>query len=163
MTERPRTKPARTRRPGIALPAVLMVVVALAMLSALAFSEAVREWRVASLAEDAVQARAASLTAMASSRVPPDLAALCVSGPLMTQGRAVPVAAGGSASLRWRSLGGGVIRVEAEGRGRFGARARLQALLVPDSTERSMGLLRCPDARRLVPVTGRWLDGHPEG
>lgn len=142
---------------------VLMVVVALAMLSALAFSEAVRDWRVASLAEDGVHARAAALSALAESRVPPDLAGLCVSGPLAPQQRTVPLHGGASAVVRWRALGGGVVRAEAEGRGRFGARTRLHALLVPDSAERSMGLLRCPDARRLVPVTGRWQDGHPEG
>jgi hypothetical protein len=150
-------------RKGIALVAVLLVVVALSMLSALAFSEAIRDWRVASLAEDAVHARAGAMAALAASRVPPDLPGLCVSGPLVSQEQAVPVASGASATVRWRALGGGVVQVDAEGRGRFGARARFQALFVPDSTELTMGLLRCPDARRLLPVTGRWQDGHPEG
>lgn len=150
-------------RPGIALPAVLAVLVALGLLSSLALGDAVRDWRVATLAEDAVRARAAAMTALAATGHPPDLAALCVSGPLLEQSRVVPSAPGTVARIRWRSLQPGIVRADTEGAGMHGARHRLQALLTPDSTERVMGLLRCPAATRLVPAAARWTDGHPEG
>jgi hypothetical protein len=151
------------RRKGIALPAVLLVTLALALLSGFAFTEAVRDRRVATLAQDAVHARAAALTGLAEAGHPPDLAMLCVSGPLASQSREMTGAMGTHAVLRWRAMGGGVTWVEAEGRGRHGARRRLLGLMVPDSAERTMDLFRCPAALRLVPVSGRWRDGHPEG
>jgi hypothetical protein len=150
-------------RPGIVLPAVLAVLVALAMLSALMLLDAVQESRVSALAADAVRARAAALRGVAIAHSPPDLAALCVSGPLVAQTRMSPGADGSITMVRWRSVREGLVRAEIEGRGRSGARLRLLAELWPDSSERVMGLFRCPDARRLRPVPGVWLEGHPEG
>jgi hypothetical protein len=148
---------------GIVLPAVLAVLVLLALLSALALGTAVQEYRVATLAEDAVRARAAAGRGLSEVAAPPDLIALCVGGPGLEQLRVLPSEAGGSAIIRWRALGGGVVRAEVEGRGQHGARHRLLALQVPDSAERVVGLFRCPAATRLVPVPGRWVEGHPEG
>jgi len=150
-------------RRGIVLPAVLAVLVALMLLSALALSEAMIEWRVATLADDAVRARSAALRGLAVTGNPPDLAALCAAGPLAVQRRDLPVVAAARAGVSWRQLGGGVVRAEVEGEGIHGARHRLWVLLVPDSAERVMGLFRCPRATRLVPVPGRALDRHPEG
>lgn len=150
-------------RRGIVLPAVLAVLVLLGLLSALVLASAVQEWRVATLAEDAVRARAASLRGLGAIPFPPDLAALCVGGPGVEQEAEVPWLAGGAGRVRWRALGGGLVQAEVEGWGRHGGRARLLALQVPDSTEREGGLLRCPGASRLVPVPGRWVEGHPEG
>ncbi|HET8769981.1 MAG TPA: hypothetical protein VFM71_03255 [Gemmatimonadaceae bacterium] len=152
-----------TARKGIVLPVVLAVLVALMLLSALALSEAMLDWRVARFADDAVRARAAAMRGLAAVDTPPDLATLCVSGPLAVQERVLPQVDGTDARVLWRQLGGGVVRAEVEGTGVHGARHRAWALLVPDSTARVMGLLRCPDALRLVPVPGRATDGHPEG
>jgi hypothetical protein len=151
------------RRRGIVLPAVLAVLVALAMLSALMLLDAVQESRVSALAADAVRARAAAQRGAALAHAPPDLAALCVSGPLVEQSRTSAGADGSTATVRWRSVGDGLMRAEIVGRGRNGARHRLLAELWPDSAERVMGLYRCPDARALRPVPGGWLEGHPEG
>lgn len=145
------------------LPAVLAVLVLLGLLSALALSSAVQEWRVATLAEDAVRARAAAQRGLSGADAPPDLAALCVGGPGTEQARVSAAAAGGHARVRWWPLGSGVVLAEVEGRGSHGARMRIRALLVPDSTERVGGLLRCPGATRLLPVPGRWAGGDPEG
>lgn len=142
---------------------VLAVLVALMLLSALALSEAMLDWRVARFAADAVRARGAAMRGLAVVATPPDLAALCVSGPLAVQERSLPPVAGTGARIRWRHLGGGVMRAEVQGTGLQGARHRVWALLVPDTTERVMGLFRCPAALRLVPVPGRATDGHPEG
>lgn len=150
-------------RRGIVLPVVLAVLIALTLLSALALSEALLDWRVANLADDGVRARAAALRGLAAVESPPDLAALCVAGPLVTQQLVLPTVVGTTARIRWRQLGGGVMRAEVEGQGVHGARHRVWALLVPDSTERTMGLFRCPAATRLIPVPGRWVDRHPEG
>lgn len=152
----------RPRR-GIVLPAVLAVLMALAMLSALMLLDAVQESRVSALAADAVRARAAAQRGVALAQAPPDIAALCVSGPLVEQMAASPGADGSLVTVRWRSVGEGLIRAEIVGRGRSGARHRLLADLWPDSAERVMGLYRCPDARGLRPVPGGWLEGHPEG
>jgi hypothetical protein len=145
------------------LPAVLAVLVALALLSALMLLDAVQEARVSGLAADAVRARAAAYRGVALAHAPPDLATLCVSGPLAEQSRTSPGADGSTATVRWRSARDGLIRAEIEGRGRTGARHRLLAEMWPDSAERVMGLYRCPDARVLRPVPGGWLEGHPEG
>lgn len=153
----------RAPRRGIALPAVLAVLVALGLLSALALTDAVRDWRVATLAEDAVRARAAALSALAAAAQPVDLGALCLAGPLAEQSMDVASAPGTRAHVRWRSLQPGIVRAEIEGEGSQGARHRMQALLTPDSAERVMGLFRCPSATRLRPAAGRWTDGHPEG
>lgn len=152
----------RPRR-GIVLPAVLASLALLMLLSALALAAALQDWRVATLSEDSVRARAAALRALEIVPAPPDLAALCVGGPGLEQVAELPVVAGGTARVRWRPLGGGVVRAEIEGRGLHGGRHRLLAHQVPDSAERQAGLFRCPAATRLVPVPGRWVEGHPEG
>lgn len=151
------------RRPGIVLPAVLAVLIALGLLSALALSDALLDWRAATLADDAVRARAAALRGLADAPEPPDLAALCVAAPLAGQGRVAHGTDGTSAQLTWRSLGTGVVRVDVVGRGPQGAKHALWALMRPDSAERVTGLFRCPAAMRLVPVDGRWRGRHPEG
>lgn len=150
-------------RRGIVLPAVITVLVALGLLSALALSDALLDWRAASLADDAVRARAAAISGLGAAPEPPDLASLCIAGPLLTQELDLPPSAGGTASVTWRALGTGVVRVEVLGRGRQGANHGIWALMKPDSAERVMGLLRCPDARRLVPVHGHWRGRRPEG
>jgi hypothetical protein len=150
-------------RRGIVLPAVLAVLIALALLSALALWDAVLDWRAASYADDALRARAAAMQGLAAVGQPPDLPSLCVSGPLAAQWEELPVEQGTTASVSWRSLGGGMVRVDVEGRGIHGARYRAWALLAPDTAERSMGLFRCPGATRLVPVPGHWRGRHPEG
>lgn len=153
----------RRSRRGVVLPVVLAVMVALALLSSLALFSAVQEWRVASLAGDRVDARAAALSALGSARTPPDLAALCISPPVTEQIAAVPVVGRGSARITWRHLGGGAVRAEVTGTGTHGARSRLVALLRPDSSERVAGLFRCPTATVLTPVGDRSVEGHPEG
>lgn len=145
------------------LPAVLAVLVLLGLLSALSLASAVQEWRVATLAEDAVRARAAAQRGLSGVHAPPDLASLCVGGPGTEQARWDAPVAGGDARVRWWPLGSGVVLAEVEGRGSHGARTRLRALLVPDSTERVGGLLRCRDATRLLEVPGRWAGADPEG
>lgn len=150
-------------RHGIVLPAVLAVLLALALLSALILLDAVQESRVSALAADAVRARAAALRGVALVHSPPDIATLCVSGPLAEQILTSAGVDGSTTRVRWRSVREGLVRAEIEGRGRSGARHRLLAELWPDSSERVMGLYRCPDARRLRPVPGGWLEGHPEG
>ncbi len=153
----------RPVRRGIALPAVLAVIVALGLLSSLALSDAVRDWRVATLAEDAVRARAAALEALAAARAPVDLQALCLLGPLGEQESQVVTGPGSSGRVRWRMPQAGIVLVDAEGVGAHGARHRLHALLRPDTAERVSGLYRCPDASRLVRAAARWTDGDPEG
>lgn len=153
----------RRRKRGIVLLAVLLVMVALSLLASLALYTAVQEWRVATLAEDRVHARASALTALLFVDRPPSLEALCLSPPLTVQQETAPVGGVGTARIAWRHLGAGTVRAEVTGNGRHGARARLLALLAPDSVERTGGLFRCPAARRLVPLGDRWLEGHPEG
>lgn len=150
-------------RPGIVLPAVLAVLVMLGLLGALALSESLLDWRVATMADDGVRARAGALRALAAAANPPDLAALCVSGPMAAQYLALSEIQGSGARVSWRQLGGGVVRVEALGTGLHGARHRIWALFVPDSADRSMGLFRCPSATALVRVPGHWMGRHPEG
>ena len=153
----------RPPRRGIVLPVVLAVMVALALLASLALYAAVMEWRVATLAEDRVQARASALSALLHVDRPPSLDLLCVSPPTTGQVASAPVEGTGSARIVWRHLGGGTVRAEVTGTGRHGARARLLAFLTPDSLESSGGLLRCPAAGRLLPLGPRWVEGHPEG
>lgn len=152
----------RSRR-GVVLPVVLAVMVALALLSSLALFDAVQEWRVASLAGDRVEARAAALSALASTRTPPDLASLCISPPVVEQVAAASVVGRGSARIAWRHFGGGAVRAEVAGTGIHGTRSRLVVLLRPDSSERVGGLFRCPRAAALEPVGDRPVEGHPEG
>jgi hypothetical protein len=153
----------RSLRRGIILPAVLAALVALALLSALALFDAVQEWRVAGLADDQVVARAALQEGLDELTRPTDLALLCVSPALARQMAIGPAAGGGEYRLSWWHLGDGLVRAEVEGRGRLRARARAIALLRPDSSERVMGLYRCPSATGLRPAGTGWLTTHPEG
>lgn len=153
----------RSSRRGIILPAVLAALIALALLSALALFDAVQEWRVAGLADDQLIARAALHEGLDALAEPTDLPLLCVSPPLAGQVVTAASAGGGAYHLTWSHLGGGLVRAEAEGRGRVGARARAIALMRPDSSERVMGLYRCPAATRLAPAGAVWLTAHPEG
>jgi len=145
------------------LPAVLAVMLALALLAALALFDAVQEWRVSMLASDRVVARAAAIEALGAAASPPALAALCLSPPLAEQAASVPVAGTGGARLAWRHLGLGSVLADVTGTGPHGTRVRLLALLAPDSSETTSGLFRCPNATRLVPRGTRWVEGHPEG
>lgn len=145
------------------LPIVLAAILALSLLASLALFDAVLEWRVAGLADDQVLARAAALEAVDAIAEPPDLVGLCVRPPLDWVERIGGTAGGGRYRVRWQHLGDGLVRAEVEGTGRIGARARMIALVRPDSAERVSGLFRCPVARRLIPAAARWLEGHPEG
>ncbi len=145
------------------MPIVLAAILALSLLASLALFDAVLEWRVAGLADDQVLARAAALEAVDAVAEPPDLAGLCLRPPLDWVERVGGTAAGGRYRVRWQHLGGGLMRAEVEGTGRIGARARMIALVRPDSSERVSGLFRCPVARRLIPAAPRWLEAHPEG
>jgi hypothetical protein len=150
-------------RRGIVLPAVLAALVSLALLSSLALFDAVQEWRVAGLAGDQVLARAAMHEGVDRLATPDDLAALCVSPPLLRQGRSARASGGGRFALTWSHLGGGLVRAEVQGVGRHGARARAIALMRPDASEWVTGLFRCPAATQLEPVGAGWVTSHPEG
>lgn len=150
-------------RRGVVLPAVLAALVSLALLSSLALFDALQEWRVAGLADDQVLARAALQEGLDQLTQPADLAVLCVSAPLLRQGRAASAAGGGRFTLSWSHVGGGLVRAEVRGEGRHGARARAIALLRPDSSEWVSGLYRCPTATRLAPAGTGWATVHPEG
>ncbi len=153
----------RGPRRGIILPAVLAALVALGLLSALALFDAVLDWRVAGSADDELVARAAMHEGLDALARPTDLALLCVSPSLAAQFSTGASAAGGRYRLTWSHLGDGLVRAEAEGRGRQGAVARATALLRPDSSERELGLVRCPQAARLVPAGAGWLTASPGG
>ena len=151
------------RRRGIALPMVLLVLLALAILSSLALFDAVQGWRVASLAEDGVRARAAAYSALGATLSPPSVPLLCIQPPhrLVTR---EPLASGaGQAEVGWRALGPGRIRAEVTGIGRHGARHRVFALLAPDTVPEGAGPPGCPDASRLVPAGRIWVLHRPQG
>ena len=145
------------------LPIVLAAILALGFLASLALFDAVLEWRVAGLAEDQVVARAAAVEGTDAVADPPDLAGLCIRPPLAWEERAGTTVGGGRFLVRWQHLGDGLVRAEVEGTGRIGARARVIALVRPDSSKRVSGLFRCASAIRLVPAGPRWLEMHPEG
>jgi hypothetical protein len=151
------------RRRGVVLPAVLAALVSLALLSSLALFDAVQEWRVAGLADDQVRARAALQEGVDLLAQPGDLPALCVSPPLLAVERTARAAGGGRILLRWSHLGGGLVRAEVQGEGRYAGRARAIALMRPDSSEWVTGFHRCPDATRLTPAGEGWVTVHPEG
>ncbi len=153
----------RGARRGIVLPVVLLTMVALALLSALALSDAVQEWRVATLSDDAVAARAALLEGVDAAASPPDLAALCVLPALMEQSATAPAAGGGRYRITWAHLGGGIVRLRIRGEGPRGAREGAVGLVRPDSGEVAAGLFSCPDASGLVPAAGGWLAADPGG
>ena len=148
---------------GMVLPIVLAAIIALGLLGSLALFDAVLEWRVAGLADDQVLARSALIEGTDAVADPPDLAGLCVRPPLAWEERVGQTDRGGRYRVRWQHLGDGLVRAEVEGSGRIGARARVIALVRPDSSERVSGLFRCPVARRLIPAAPRWLETHPEG
>ncbi len=133
------------------------------MLSALALFGAATEVRVAALAVDRIIARSAGLEGLGHLHSPPDLAELCVAPPLVAMERVITSLSGGSARLRWRHLGAGMVRVDVEGMGRIGARHRLVALVRVDSSGPSASFTGCPTSTRLVPAGPGWLEGHPEG
>jgi hypothetical protein len=150
-------------RRGIALPMVILVMVALAILSSLALFDALQAWRVAALAEDSVRARAAAQGALAAAFRPPNLPLLCLQPPhLLVTGPPV-LDSNGRAELGWRALGPGRVRAEVTGIGRAGARQRLLVLLAPDSLPTLAGTPGCPTATRLVPQGPVWVLRQPEG
>jgi hypothetical protein len=152
----------RGDRPGIILPTVLAVLLTTAMLSALVLLDASLEQRVAGLAQDRLRARAAALEGLIHAGAPADVAELCLRPPLAPMEAERGAASGGSVRLRWRHLGGGLVRVEIEGRGRQGSRWRYLGYLRPDPPPFPLPF-GCSGATRLMPVGPRWLDGHPEG
>jgi hypothetical protein len=152
----------RSGRRGIVLPAVLAVLVPLSAISALALMEAAQELRVSALASDRVVARAGAIEGLGHVWSPSDPAELCLRPPSLPRTVARMASGGGSIIIRWHHLGRGLIRADVEGRGRRGAVTRLTAHLRPDSVAAPPGI-GCPSATSLVPATGDWLEGHPEG
>lgn len=154
--------PTAGPRRGIALPMVILVMVALAILSSLALFDALQAWRVAVLAEDGVRARAAAMGAVGAAFTPPNLSVLCLQPPYLVTADSVQTA-GGRAEIAWRGLGGGRLRAEVTGFGRQGARQRLLVLLTPDSLPALPGEPGCPAATRLLPQGQHWILRHPAG
>ncbi|MBA3855078.1 MAG: hypothetical protein C0503_11735 [Gemmatimonas sp.] len=151
------------RRPGIALPMALLVLVALGLLSSLALTDALQSARTATLAEDEARARAAVLDALAGASTPPDLPWLCLQPPAQPVIVVDSTPSGQRIELRWWALRPGVIRVELTGFGRHGARHRRVGWMRPDSLDPTPLLPGCPAATRLLPAGPDWLGGHPEG
>lgn len=151
------------RRRGIALPFVLLVLVALGMLSSLALGDAMLAARVAALAEDEVQARAAAVGGDSVLRRPPDLTWLCLQPPSAPQRRVVAGPDGGRVEVLWWMVGSGLVRVQVTGIGPGGGRYRRLAWLRPDSLVAGDPRPGCPDARALVPAALSWRAAHPEG
>ncbi len=145
---------------GIALPLVLLVLVALELLSALALTDALQAARAASLAEEQARVQAAALAAVDSLAHPPDLAWLCVQPPSQPVQRRLPATNGLQVTLRWWSVGDGVLRVEVEATGTQGTRHRRLGWMRSDSVPTGPG---CPTATRLLPLGQPWLGPHPEG
>lgn len=152
----------RSDRRGIVLPAVLAVLVPLSAISALALLEAAQELRVSALASDRVVARARAIEGLGHVWTPTDPAELCLRPPSLPRTVSLAAVGGGAILIRWHHLGRGLIRADVEGRGGRGAIARLSAHLRPDSLAIPPAF-GCPTATRLVPATGAWLEGHPEG
>ncbi len=153
----------RRRRRGIALPMVLLVLVALGMLSSLALGEALLTTRAAVLAEDELRARAAAVDADSALRQPPDLHWLCLQPPTASQRRVLRRTDGSRAELTWWMLGPGLVRVQVLGVGPSGARHRRLAWLRPDSLVPLDPRPGCPDASRLEPAVRDWRAAHPDG
>lgn len=150
-------------RGGIALPIVLLVLVALGMLSSLALSDAMLAARVAALAEDEVQARAAALAADSAIRNPPDLVWLCLQPPSSPQRRVMSHQDGRRVEIVWWMLGSGLVRVQVTGIGPSGGRHRRLGWLRPDSLVPLDPRPGCPEARALTPALLSWRTAHPEG
>jgi hypothetical protein len=152
----------RSRR-GIALPLVLLVLIALGLLSSLALFEALQATRAARLAEDEVRARAIAIAGVERLLSPPDLPWLCLQPPAAPLALTDTYEREGRVHLRWWSLGGGRVRGEVLGVGRGGGRHRRLALLVADSVPLDVMTPGCPGARGLRPDRAPWLSAHPDG
>lgn len=150
-------------RPGIALPMALLVMVALALLSALALTDALHASRAATLAEDEARARAAALQGIEGLASPPDLAWLCLQPPMRPIAVTEDTPDGGRVERRWWMVAPGVVRVELVGIGVHGARHRRLGWMRPDSIDAAAPHPGCPRATRLLPAGLDWLGGHPEG
>jgi len=150
-------------RPGIALPMVLLVLVALSVLSSLALFDAVQSIRGARLAEGEARARAAAISGVEGLFSPPDPPWLCLQPPAAPLGHKIIYSDGASAELRWWSLGAGRVRGEVVGVGRTGGRHRRFAALVADSLPLDSLTIGCPSAEGLRPSGSPWLAAHPDG
>lgn len=151
------------RRPGIALPVVLLVLVALALLSSLALSDAFGAARMAALSEDAAFARASASRGVVALRDPPDVHWLCLQPPTASVRHRVEVADGSRSDIYWVAVAPGVVRAEVVATGPVGARHRRLAWLRPDSVDFDDPRPGCPLASRLIPADTGWLTAHPEG
>lgn len=151
-----------TRR-GIALPIVLLVLLALGLLSSLALGDAVLASRVAALGEDELRARAAVLAGDSLLRYPPHLALLCLQPPSVPQRRVLGRLDGGRIEVLWWMAGSGLVRAQISGVGPGGGRHRRLAWLRPDSLDPLDPRPGCPEARALIPAALTWRSGHPEG
>lgn len=155
---------ARHRAPrGIALPMVLLVLLALGVLSSLALGDAIQAYRAAGLAGDALHARAAAHRGLALAFVPPDLALLCLQPPHAEMVRSVTFEDGLRARLAWRALTSRVLQLEVTGHGHRGARVRLIGRLTPDSLPGDPWVFGCPAATKLLPAGTDWWFRHPAG
>jgi hypothetical protein len=150
-------------RGGIALPMVLLVLLALGLLSSLALSDAVQATMAAKLAGDGLRARAAAHRALPLAFDPPDLALLCLQPPHAEMVRDITFTDGVRARLTWRTLSARVIQMEVTGHGVLGARSRLLGRLSPDSLPSDPWVFGCPTATRLVPTGPDWWLRHPAG
>lgn len=139
-------------RQGIALPMVLLVSTALAVLASLAAVGALQAWRVTQFAEDALRAEIAAVNALRGARRPGGLEWLCLQ-PKHVVVRAVADSSRLAwAELRWRHLGSGLVRVEVDGVGVRGSRQRRALDLRPDSLPPPGPWLGCPGAVELAPA-----------
>lgn len=150
-------------RRGIALPVVLLVLVALGLMSSLALSDALLASRVATLAEDEARARGTVLSGVEGVRAPPDLHWLCLQPPARPARTTQALSDGGQLELVWWMVAPGVVRAQITGVAAGGSRHRRIAWLRPDSLLPMDVRPGCPDAAGLVPAVEDWLVGHPEG
>jgi hypothetical protein len=150
-------------RRGIALPAVLLALVALGVLSSLALIDAMLAHRASRLAEDQVRARAAALSALPQTFTPADLGWLCLQPPAAPARQTLARSDGATVELAWWVLGRGVVRAEVRARGPAGSRHRLLVSLRVDSLPTDSTVIGCPGATRLVPRGGGWWRPLPEG
>lgn len=150
-------------RRAIALPIVLLVLIALGLLSSLALIDALQATRGARLAEDEARARAVAIAGVEGLFAPPDLPWLCLQPPAAPLGATIIYSDQGRAQLRWWSLGAGWVRGEVVGVGASGGRHRRLALLVADSLPTEPTTPGCPGARTLRAAPAPWLAAHPDG
>lgn len=150
-------------RSGIALPAVLLALVALAMLSSLALADGLQASRVAALAEDELRARAAVVGLDSLMRSPPDVVWLCLQPPAQPARLARVRADGTRIDVTWWMVESGLVRVQVSSRGPSGARHRRLAWMRPDSLVPLDPRPGCPEARGLIPAATSWRAAHPEG